>query len=327
MIKGLAGLALNSEAVSDADEEIFIVYTHLQQASTDLVGSDGFRGLGQVDSRKDTLLIQFELKPPAVQSDPQPERSKATKRKTKTKTKTLFNASTKTIEVDLFQDKTALRSRKGDTGSVLWRASIEFAQIVLQQHFFQPENPLFDKAALANYRVLELGAGTGLLSIVFSPLVRSYTVSDISDLLPLIRKNIVLNFPHGKNKTSSMASNISVEELDWLTLFSLPSPARMRYCPCPFDAPTEPWDLVLLVDCIYHPSLLPALVETIDVAATQSKSWVLVAVELRQEDVVREFLDLWLKKGQWTLWRLEGVLSLHYGIWMGQKGYERQSDL
>ena len=27
-----------------------------------------------------------------------------------------------TLEVEIFQDKTALRSRKGDTGSVLWHA-------------------------------------------------------------------------------------------------------------------------------------------------------------------------------------------------------------
>jgi len=144
----------------------------------------------------------------------------------------------------------------------------------------------------------------------------------MAPLLPLIRKNVALNFPgwthHGKPPEGSPGSNIRVEELDWETLLSLPPDRRSRYYPKPPELDAE-WDVVLIVDCIYHPSLLPALVETMETVCTAGKTWVLVIVELRQEDVMREFLERWLNKGTWGLFRLDGLLDLPYVIWGGQK--------
>lgn len=90
-----------------------MLYTNSQHSSTENSLSDGFRGLGHVDSRMDTLSITFELKSPALESDPFVKQSKFERQRQK---------GDKTIEVELAQDKTALRSRKGDTGSVLWIA-------------------------------------------------------------------------------------------------------------------------------------------------------------------------------------------------------------
>jgi hypothetical protein len=68
-------------------------------------------GLGFVDSYKDVLEIQFDISFDGSPGNPQdPQR----KRKT--------DQVEKTVEIKLHQDKTALRSRKGDTGSVVWRA-------------------------------------------------------------------------------------------------------------------------------------------------------------------------------------------------------------
>ena len=105
---------LGSELVTDPDEEvsllsciiytpaltfchrqIFILYSELQ-------ATPNSRGLGYVDSHRDVLDIKFELH---------------VKNK-KPKGPTVV----KTVEIELFQDKTALRTRKGDTGSVLWKA-------------------------------------------------------------------------------------------------------------------------------------------------------------------------------------------------------------
>jgi hypothetical protein len=83
-----------------------LLYVALQQASNPP------SGLGHLDSRKDTLTITFELLP---SSDTLLKRSKA-------KGKKRSEQNEKVIQVQLAQDKTALRSRKGDTGSVLWRA-------------------------------------------------------------------------------------------------------------------------------------------------------------------------------------------------------------
>lgn len=66
-------------------------------------------GLGFMDSHKDILEIKFDIS--LKSSDPE---SSPRKRKVK--------QVEKTVEIELHQDKTALRSRKGDTGSVVWRA-------------------------------------------------------------------------------------------------------------------------------------------------------------------------------------------------------------
>jgi len=159
-------------------------------------------------------------------------------------------------------------------------------------------------------------AGTGLLSIVFSPLVRQYTVTDIPDLLPLIRKNISLNF-EGWPNSKCLGSNIAVEGLDWLELHRTPISTRAQL----ISTPTEPIGLILAVDCIYNPSLLPALVETIDFLATPNKTAVIIVMELRQEDVVREFLELWIAKGGWEIRRVtNGFLGVSYAMWVGWKG-------
>ena len=62
-------------------------------------------GLGYVDSHKDILEIKFDI---SFKSSPDLRRK--------------AELVEKTVEIELHQDKTALRSRKGDTGSVVWRA-------------------------------------------------------------------------------------------------------------------------------------------------------------------------------------------------------------
>jgi predicted nicotinamide N-methyase len=328
----LVNIPADISPITDADEEIFLLYTALNQAKTDLIGPDGYHGLGHVDSRKNTLTVRFELKPSTSSPPPSDQHVKSTRRAKHSRKKASEDKLEKLVEIEIAQDPTALRSRSGDTGSVVWRASTELSKAVLQQHFFPPESPIFDRNKLAECNCLELGSGTGLLGIAFAPLVRTYTVTDIGPLLPLIRKNISLNTSGWRDGSigplGKPMSNITVEELDWSTLTSLPSgTARARYCPVPEVTSASElecdnaWDLVLAVDCIYNPSLLPALVDTIDAVSTVGRTWVLVVAELRQEDVTREFLDLWLiqARGTWRITRVEGLLDSHFAVWAGQK--------
>ena len=169
-------------------------------------------------------------------------------------------------------------------------------------------------------------AGTGLLSIVLSSLVRQYTVTDLSSILPLIRKNIALN------SSTNMLQDIQVEELDWLHLLQTPPLTRNRIYPLPTTE--QAYDLILAVDCIYNPALLPALIETIDYyTASGGRTMVCVVMELRQEDVVREFLEEWIGKGGWEIRRVpackreekedgegRGFLDARYAVWVGWKG-------
>jgi len=158
-------------------------------------------------------------------------------------------------------------------------------------------------------------AGTGLLSIALAPLVRQYTATDIGPLIPLIRKNVTLNYPGWPNISSeSPGANIAVEELDWQLLESTPISQRAKLLS--FD----PVDLLLVVDCIYHPSLLSSIVTTIDYLSIPGRTTVLIVSELRAEDVMREFMETWLSKPAWEIWRIPNqVLGKHYAIWMGWK--------
>lgn len=81
----------------------------------------GSAGIGSFDARKDEILLSLDVRPQHQRfresSSPRDERSE-------------------TVEVRLAQDITALRSRLGDTGSVIWRARycISDDTIALPQH-------------------------------------------------------------------------------------------------------------------------------------------------------------------------------------------------
>ncbi|KAE9395529.1 hypothetical protein BT96DRAFT_922743 [Gymnopus androsaceus JB14] len=88
-------------------------------------------------------------------------------------------------------------------------------------------------------RILELGAGTGLLSIVAAKLLQPPTSTSIfatdyhPDVLVNLRANIATNFP-------GLAHPISVHQLDW----------EFPDYSAPMD---EPFDLILAADVVYHP--------------------------------------------------------------------------
>ncbi|KAF7356633.1 hypothetical protein MVEN_00997500 [Mycena venus] len=300
MQKGLIRLPPGSERVVDADEEVFVLYS---SKFTPASSNEPPRGLGYLDSRTDILTLSFEMKPPS------PSKHGISKSKQK--------MQEKTIEIQLAQDKTALRTRTGDTGSVVWKASVDVAQMILEQHHAKSPASIFDER-LKDANVLELGSGTGLLSIALSPLVGQYMATDIAELVPLIRKNLSLNFPgwpHVPAKQGSLGPghNVSVDELNWETLHSAPPHRRAQL----FPLPPSPFDIVLIVDCIYHPNLLPPLLAAMDYVSTSETTAVVVVMELRAEDVTREFLEGWLTigDGRWEVWRLgsdesgEGLLG------------------
>ena len=114
------------------------------------------RGLGYVDSHKDILEIKFDLELKVVHQKPKDP------------------SVIKTVDVKLFQDKTALRTRKGDTGSVLWKArcvcilnrlhkaahfrcSVDVGQLILQQYYSDSTESLLDFRLPETQHVLELG--------------------------------------------------------------------------------------------------------------------------------------------------------------------------
>lgn len=104
--------------IMDADEEIFLLYTRLAAMKpTDNDNASHFHGLGFVDSSHDKLPVRLEIKPRApVEADTVSTTSRGARKKRRPM------ISHMVCEWELWQDKTALRSRAGDTGSVLWQA-------------------------------------------------------------------------------------------------------------------------------------------------------------------------------------------------------------
>lgn len=70
-----------------------------------------------MDSRSPVLNVKVELDLSADQPTSRFNRKRGPK-------VTKFRRQSMTIEVELAQDPTSLRSRKGDTGSVLWRVRL-----------------------------------------------------------------------------------------------------------------------------------------------------------------------------------------------------------
>lgn len=152
-----------------------------------------------------------------------------------------------------------------------------------------------------------LRAGTGFLAVGFSPLVRRYTATDLPELLSLIQKNVSLNELHP-------SSNVVVQPCDWVQLSSMQPSSRSRCFTL-----DEPADVLLVVDCVYNPSLIDALTTTISHFAN-SRTTVLVFIELRSDEVVFSFLASWIKSGSWNIWRVvhESIPS-RYAFWVGWK--------
>jgi hypothetical protein len=145
---GPVSLPANATFVSDADEEIFLLYTRLAALKPpDSADTGNFHGLGSENSKEDALVVRIELTPPSVvhlsPHKPKKVKQNAERRNKVRKGKGSGSRSdivmggedgfrfasggkgepeTLVFEYQLFQDKTALRSRSGDTGSVLWKA-------------------------------------------------------------------------------------------------------------------------------------------------------------------------------------------------------------
>ena len=122
-------LPQSAALVSDADDEIFLLYTRLAALKpADSSDTGHFHGLGSENSNQDTLLVCIELQPPTACELPRNMEAGSQGRRRRrrggapTAKEERSGRDHIVYEYVLLQDKTALRSRSGDTGSVLWKA-------------------------------------------------------------------------------------------------------------------------------------------------------------------------------------------------------------
>lgn len=212
---------------------------------------------------------------------------------------------------------------------VLKYYSVLLAQALLEQLEATSKTNLFDQDRLAASRVLELGAGTGLLGLIVAPHVKSYMCTDLRDLIPLINKNVSLN----RSLVPNLEERLTIGALDWNDVHKCPAPSRQRVFSHVSDEakdtmesstdPSSGFDLILAVDCVYNPSLIPPLLTTINQFATPRKSTAMIVMELRDEDVVREFLTQWMATAGWEIYRVGNddrlsILDERFVIWIGK---------
>ncbi|KAF9478908.1 hypothetical protein BDN70DRAFT_879406 [Pholiota conissans] len=142
-----------------------------------------------------------------------------------------ISAAKKTVYVEL-NDAPLSKDDHTSVGLQSWGSSI----LLADRMCLEPDR--FSLTPRKGLRVLELGAGTGMLSIVASKIMHPSSVEIVAtdyhpDVLDNLSKNVATNFP-------SRAS-ITVTPLDW------EHPAYNT----PLD---KPFDLIFAADVVYHPS-------------------------------------------------------------------------
>lgn len=94
--------------------KVFLLYTRLAGLNAAQEG-EAWAGLGSYNPRSDSLSLQIDLSPPSVQAIAKLEKSPRSNRKAKQHA-TPNRPIGKQVQVELLQDTTSLKSRKGDTG-------------------------------------------------------------------------------------------------------------------------------------------------------------------------------------------------------------------
>lgn len=194
------------------------------------------------------------------------------------------------------------------TGSVIWRSRYLFSRIgrlvstlnsppgslflakqILQLHHFPvpSSTPFLRTEQASTAKVLELGAGTGVLGVLLHQLFRSWTASDQYDHLKLIARNV---------KQNGDPANVRVEEVDWLDIHAkwIKEKRGRNEASWGFSnarGAGDDYDLVVAVDCIYNEALIPPFLSTLDYYTTRGKTIAMVVCELRSADVVSRNLS------------------------------------
>ncbi|XP_060922914.1 protein N-lysine methyltransferase METTL21A [Limanda limanda] len=150
--------------------------------------------------------------------------------------------------------------RTHGVAAVLWDAAVVLS-------VFMEQGGALD---LKGKRVIELGAGTGLVGIVAALLGAEVTVTDRAPALDLLSSNVKSNLPPG------CEGSATVSELTW-------GQGLERFPPGGFD-------LVLGADIVYLEDTFVPLLETLEHLSSDATA-VLLACKIRYERDTR-FLDL-----------------------------------
>ncbi|XP_067912231.1 methyltransferase-like protein 22 isoform X2 [Heterodontus francisci] len=137
-----------------------------------------------------------------------------------------------------------------DVGKQVWRGAFLLADYILNNSYL-----------FRGCTVLELGAGTGMTSIVMATVAKTIYCTDVGeDLLNMCERNITVN----KHIYGPAGSEIKVRELDWLR-DELCTDAKSPYCWSEEEIAQlyDHTDVLLAADVFYDDDLTDAFFQTI----------------------------------------------------------------
>lgn len=208
------------------------------------------------------------------------------------------------MEVQVRQSLTELSSKTqtSSTGFICWQAAAAFADWVVSDAKC-PFHGAF-KGSNGGLTVVELGAGVGAVcASVLGPLTRHYVATDQRHILKLLKANFAENVPDHRYTSSTLepvqntpksakkgfqCAKVDFVEFDWERLHE----ALYNFSEVEQQKP----DLVIACDTVYNEYLVPPFLEAIS-ALLGPQSTAVVALQLRDEDVMHVFLEKALGSG------------------------------
>ncbi|CCG84936.1 protein of unknown function [Taphrina deformans PYCC 5710] len=165
-------------------------------------------------------------------------------------------------------------STSGETGSTVWLSSQVLATY-LASRLKQPSTVGAERPTC-----LELGAGTGLVSLVVRDLGYAVTATDSGAVLPLLQHNVSTNPPTATatattTTAAAAAGSCRVEEMDWCRVSGQSN---------------ETFPLLVCADVVYSPALLGPLLRTIERHA-RARTTLYLAQEVRTPALMDAFLE------------------------------------
>lgn len=160
------------------------------------------------------------------------------------------------------------RMSEGGIGAVVWNCGRSMCRVLSRL----PECP--GGKFRPGVRLLELGCGTGVVGMAcWLRGAASVTMTDIPQLLPLVRANLLANF--GNRGDAKLPEGITLDEHVW------GSDAR-RF--------GSPFDVVVGSDCLYDVDALPGLLRTL-LAVTDHNSVIYLVYKRRLDNRERPFFN------------------------------------
>ncbi|PRP73949.1 hypothetical protein PROFUN_08142 [Planoprotostelium fungivorum] len=174
--------------------------------------------------------------------------------------KVLAGIST-TTSLPFFEHKILMKQDTHECGGHLWRSATVLMSFMENTTHFPPQED--GKSHWYKKRIIELGAGTGLLGIALAKTGASVIVTDQESLVPLMRENATLN--------QLSETDVTVDKLSW------GEEDCTRY-------KTEKIDYIIASDCVYLEFTFEALIETMMDLADASTTIIMSFQKRRKGD-------------------------------------------